>query len=323
MSSASIDRLASEGTITVSGAQVGAIGAVLRDHLSYGTHSAYRWDDPLFWNVDSTPRERSQYLAVGNSINFRFWDKEGDKILPSEGLVGGQMFRGAMYMWRRLRRAVEGEELSLDARRLAHLSEQEFRRAFADDHGRLPLASGLADRIANLRDLGARLSEGWSGQFHNVIRASGGSLEHFAALSSKFRAFDDPLRKLTMVNAIMLTGSQLATFDQEPLPGVDYHLVKQALRQGLVVPSGRLRNKLASREFLEADESLALRSAVLSAVVEVATQAGISTAVIDNLYWLNRAVCGEEKWLCASCPFEAACPKLTQFGMPLEHTRYY
>jgi hypothetical protein len=318
-----VGQVGPDGVIAVSGGQVKAISAVLRDQISAAPRGAVKWDNPLFWNIESDPAERCQFLAVGNCLNFRFWTKPGEEIVPSEGLVDGRLFRGAMYMWRRLRRAVAEGDLSLEADRLASLTEEQFCRAFADDDGLQPLAPGMADRVANLRDLGTRLSQAWNGQFINVITASGVSLERFAELSSQFRAFDDPVRKLTMVNAIMLTGSQLARFDQEPLPGVDYHLVKQALRQGLVVPSGRIRSKLASREYLEAGESQALRAAVLAAVVEVATLAGISTAVIDNLYWLNRAICGQERWQCESCPFRAACPQLTQFGMPLELTRYY
>lgn len=293
------------------------------DHLRDATPVAEKWDDPVFWNVDSTPEERCQYLAIGNSINFRFWAKAGDKIIPSAGPLAGETFRGSMYMWRRLRLAVDRGQLPLDAGWLARLTEEQFSGAFADDQGRLPLAPGMADRIANLRDLGARLSESWDGQFINVIRASGGSLERFATLCSEFRAFDDPVRKLTMVNAIMLTGSGLAEFDTKPLPGIDYHLVKQALRQELVTPSADLRAKLASRMYLEAGESLALRSAVLTALVEVAERAGISTDVLDNLYWLNRTICGDERWLCPSCPFEQACAKRTELGRPLELTRYY
>jgi len=228
-----------------------------------------------------------------------------------------------MYLWRRLRCAVQRKELLLEADFLARLTQDQFVRALADDEGQLPLAPGMVERVANLRDLGTRLEERWGGQFVSVIQASSGSLERFAELCTSFRAFDDPVRKLTMVNAIMLTGSKLASFDRDPLPGVDYHPVKQALRQGLDRPSGRLRTKLESRELLDADESLALRGAVLSALVDVAHRAGISTAVIDNLYWLNRRVCGDEQWLCSSCPFAGACSKRTEYGLPLELTRYY
>ena len=228
-----------------------------------------------------------------------------------------------MYLWRRLRRAISCEELPLDADALARLTTHDLARAFADDDGHVPLAPGIMDRLANLQDLGVRLSANWEGLFLRVVDAAAGSLERFAGLSADFRAFDDPVRKLTMVNAIMLTGSGLASFDRDPLPGVDYHLVKQVLRQGLVSPPSVLRHKLVVGELLEAQESLELRTAVLEALVQVADRAGMSTAFIDNLYWLNRRVCGEDHPSCSTCPFEAGCIQHTEIGLPLEMTRYY
>jgi hypothetical protein len=156
-----------------------------------------------------------------------------------------------------------------------------------------------------------------------VVRAANGSLERFAELSARFRAFDDPVRKLTMVNAIMLAGSGLADFDHDPLPGIDYHLIKQVLRQGLVRPAPDVAVKLKVQDLLGPEESRTLRTAVLDALLAVANRAGASTAVLDNMYWMNRRVCGDEQWLCETCPFTDACAKRTQFGLPLELTRYY
>jgi len=154
------------------------------------------------------------------------------------------------------------------------------------------------------------------------------SLEAFVRLCERFRAFDDPVQKLTMVNAIMLSGSGLVSFDRDPLPGVDYHLVKQVVRQGLVTPSSAVMDKLETGVLLDADESLALRSATRDALVQVADRARVPPSVIDNVYWLNRRVCDEDAPACQQtlgdrCPFEAGCAKRTQFGLPLELTRYY
>jgi len=309
--------------ITVSELQIRAIAELLSHRSANELYSPARWDDPLYWNVEATPADRCQYLAIGNSINFRFWEKQGGKIVPSSGVIEGQRIRGSMYLWRRLRCAVEREELSLDANDLSSLNEDQFIRAFTDDEGHFPFEPGLSDRVENLRDLGKRLSMSWNGQFSNVVEAAHGSLDQFVRLCADFRAFDDPVQKLIMVNAIMLTGSGIVKFDKDPLPGVDYHLVKQALRQGLVIPNGSLRRKLVAEDLLDADESLMLRKSVLDALVGVAKASGVSTAILDNLYWLNRRVCADDHPLCSTCPFEEACPKRLEFGLPLEHTRYY
>jgi hypothetical protein len=49
----------------------------------------------------------------------------------------------------------------------------------------------------------------------------------------------------------------------------------------------------------------------------------MSTAVIDNVYWLNGRVCDEREPACPECPFEKACLQRVDLGRPLELTRYY
>jgi hypothetical protein len=310
-------------TAVVSQEQVAHLAAALRERFADSTPQPVKWDNPLFWNVDAPRTDRCQYLAVGNAINFRFWSLSDGQVVPSEGPVNGEFSRGSMYLWRRLRVGISRGEFSLNAEWLSRLTVGTLERAFRDDDGHCPLSPGLTERVQNLRDLGARLLASWQGEFANVVDAARGSLSRFTEISATFRAFDDPVRKLTMVNAIMLAGSELAHFDEEPLPGIDYHLVKQAVRQGLVVPSEHLQDMLRERQFLTAEESLALRQATLEALLQVAEESKISTAVIDNIYWGNGRICDERKPACSACPFQNPCQQRIDFGLPLELTRYY
>ena len=313
----------SRASVRIDEAQVERVGLLIRDHFGDDSPAPERWADPKFWNVDANERERCQYLAVGNSINFRFWSRSDHRLIPSEGMIQGERLRGSMYMWRRLRLAVQDGQLSLDADELADLDENALQQAFVDDDGNSPLSPGWSDRVANIRDLGRGLADHWGGLFENLVSAANGSLESFAALSATFRAFDDPVQKLTMVNAIMLSGSGLARFDTEPLPGIDYHLMRQALRQGLVVPPPELASRLLSGADLDEPDSLELRLAIRDALVKVAYQAGISTAVLDNLYWMNKRVCFEDTPRCSRCVFNGECARRTTYGSPIERTRYY
>jgi hypothetical protein len=281
------------------------------------------WSDQRFWNVTDSRPDRCQYLALGNAINFRFWSLRDQTVVPSVGVIAGEPLRGAMYMWRRLRLALQREELTLVADDLAGIEEGAFRTAFQDDNGFLPLSEGLSDRVENIRNLGARLGHVWDGSFANILDAADGSLDQFTVLSAGFRAFDDPVQKLTMLNAIMLQGSGLTAFDRDPLPAVDYHLVKQAARQGLVRLPGSLEEKLREGHLLSRDESDVLRMGVRDALVATAARSGVSTAVLDNIYWLNRRVCADVSPDCDSCPLRAACAKKVELGLPLEETRYY
>jgi hypothetical protein len=285
------------------------------------------WDNRLFWNADA--RARSQYFAIGNAINFRFWRLEDRHIVSSVGQIEGEVFRGSMYMWRSLRRCLDQGDLQLlDAAFLAELSERDFDAIFTDDTGAQPLAVGRDDRIANLRDLGVKLLDGWEGSFYNLVAASERSIVRFAQLSSGLRAFDDPLFKLTMVNAILHSGSGVYSFRDEPLPAIDYHLLRHALRQGLVVPSPGLAEKLKNLDLVPPDQAFELRRVALQAFVRLAELSGQSGEVIDNNYWLNRVNCTDEPVCLDSataprCPFLAVCEQATSYQLPLELTRYY
>jgi hypothetical protein len=281
------------------------------------------WSDPLMWNTEANRQDRCQLLAIGNAINFRFWRSDGGDIIPSVGLVNGVRYRGAFYMWRRLRVALQRGEISLNASWLARLDVETFKRAFTDDEGRNPLEPAIEDRVANLNQLGVELEANWGGQFSNLIDESSGSLSRFVELSSRLRAYDDPLRKLTMLNVIMLTGTGLAVFDEEPTVAVDYHLVKQAVRQGLVTMNRNLESKLRSGDFLTAVDSYHLRSSVPDAMDLLQSLTRIPGSVLDNFYWFNRSICSEVDPDCQNCPFVTACLQDTELRQPRELTRYY
>ena len=188
-----IDRASSE-LVTIDHAQLDRMADHISSQLDVTPFSRARWDEPLFWNVEDSDEDRSQYFAIGCSINFRFWKLEGKTLKPASGSIDGESFRGAMYMWRCLRRALDSASFEiLDANGLASLSEQEFDAIFADDDGVNPLAVAKEDRIANLRNLGDELLAEWDGQFFNLVRACAGSLKDFARLCGRIRAFDDPV----------------------------------------------------------------------------------------------------------------------------------
>ena len=273
---------------------------------------------------------RSQFFAIGNSINFRFWSLEAGRMRLASGMLDGSEYQGAMYMWRALRRALNktGGKL-LEADFLARLSDADFDRIFADDAGRNPLAPGREQRIANLRDLGEHLLAHWNGSFFNLVESTGGSLVEFAHLSRRIRAFDDPMWKLTMLTAILHSGSDIYRFRDDPLPAIDYHLLKQALRQGMVRPSPVLGQKIAASRLLRSEDALELRRLALVAFVAVSERTGLSGELLDNRYWLNRVNCTDPDPVCLDpatadrCPFHGACCQFAQFERPLELTRYY
>lgn len=150
----------------------------------------------------------------------------------------------------------------------------------------------------------------------------------FARLSAQIRAFDDPVLKLTMVNAILHNGSDVYRFRDQPLPGIDYHLLRHLLRQGILEPTPELAEKLIAGSVLSEAEGLNLRQAALVAFVELSRLSGIGGEILDNCYWLNRANCTDipvclDPRTASLCPFLDVCPQHIRFGLPLQYTRYY
>lgn len=315
---------------SISPAAVEAISEHVMREEGFSSYDRYPWSDPQFWLPEGTSAERSQYFAVGNAINFRFWSMKEGEVVPAAGILSGQRLTGAMYMWRCLRRCLDRQLVPLyDAPFLASLSEEQFDSVFTDDTGSNPLSVGKADRLENLRDLGSILQRSWGGRFYNVVAASGGSLVRFAKLSSTFRAFDDPLFKLTMVNTILHLGSGVSEFDADPLPGIDYHLLKQLLRQGVLIPHPKLTERLAQQQLVHPHEVYELRRAALNAFVDVSARTRMSGEILDNKWWWNRLKCRTSDPVCldpstaSECIFLPACTRRVHLSPPPNFSRYY
>jgi Potential Queuosine, Q, salvage protein family len=306
-----------------------SLAEALRNNAASARGPRFGWDDDTYWLVDAPPSDRAQYLAVGNSVNFRFWRLDDGAVQAAQGKRDGSLLQGSMYMWRSLRQCVSDAAIPvLDARFLSRITADELDLIFADDSGVNPVPA-TGERVANLRDLGRHLADAWGGQFAHLLDAAAGRIAQFARYSSRLRAYDDPICKLTMVNAIMQQGSGLVAFDHDPLPGIDYELVRQLLRMSILRPGRRLGDKLRSRALLDPGESAELRRTALAALLQISETSGVPCDVLDNKLWMNRTKCTDAEPVCRKaghaheCPFLGTCAKITELGMPLEMTRYY
>ena len=321
--------LGKSSLVGINWSALGSLAAALRNDAAFANVHRFGWDDDTYWLVNAPPSDRAQYLAVGNSVNFRFWSLHGGGVVAAAGEHGGSLLQGSMYMWRSLRRCVsDGRIPILNARFLSRVTADELDLMFKDDSGVNPIPA-IGERVSNLRNLGHHLAHAWEGEFLHLIEASEGRLAQFARYSSQFRAYDDPICKLTMVNAIMQQGSGLVEFDHAPLPGVDYELVRQLLRMGILRPGSHLGGKLRARTLLDAGESAELRRTALAALLQISERSGVPGDVLDNKLWMNRTKCADAEPVCRQagrareCPFVGTCAQITELGMPLEMTRYY
>jgi len=297
----------------------------------FKSYKPYSWDDACYW-LENTKGERdvSQYFTVGNAINFRYrWKEQNGRIVHCQGMKGGMNVNGALYMWRSLRTCYDrGTFTILDAHKLSKISLRDFKEIFRDDNGKVPMPL-CEERLKNWQDLGRKLCEYWNGEFYNLLKETKNSLYNFIQYSRQFRAFDDPLCKMTMVNAIFHQGRGIIKFKETILPGIDDQLVKQQLRIGVLIPKKNVKNKLVRGELLSEIEARELRNACLKAFIYIMKKTRIAGDVIDNKWWFNRKNCKDEKPVCQNsettntCLFSKVCKKRVQYKSPLENTRYY
>ncbi len=283
------------------------------------------WRDECHWPDDREDMSTvSQFFVVGNAINFRYWWINDRGVYRyCQGMKGKSRERGAYYMWRALRLCQKnGVVPILNAKKLSKISLNEMKQIFRDDEDR-DVMPALKERQKNWRDLGYKLLEYWDGQFYNLVKETQNSLFEFVRYSRQFRAFDDPLCKMVMVNAIMHQGRGIVKFDSPIFPGIDYQLLKQQMRIGIVVPKGKLMKKLIRKEILTHGETRELRNAGLRSFLHIMEKTSIPGDVIDNLWWMNKRKCLDLQPLCEGCLFSDVCTKKTEYGIPLELTRYY
>ncbi|EPA06518.1 iron-sulfur cluster loop containing protein, partial [Candidatus Nitrosarchaeum limnium] len=258
----------------------------------------------------------------------KYWSKHNQRLVYCAGKKDGIQSRGAMYMWRCLLTCYNKKTFDiLDTKKLSKITLEEFRTIFQDDSGNDVLPE-LEKRHKNWLDLATKLNDLFEGKTLNIIKSCNNSLIKFTNSFRQFKAFDDPLSKMIMVNAIMHQGRGLIKFEQPIIPGMDYQLLKQLLRQGVIVAPADIEEKIKNYELLDNNEAMELRKAGLFALHEIMNQTSIPGDYIDNMIWGNRTKCEDEEPICMiskeeECPFHKFCSKKTELMIPLEDTRYY
>lgn len=291
-------------------------------------NSAYDWIDDRFWlDPSKGPEINSQYFTVGNSINFKFWKFSNSGIQHVEGTKGHIKCKGSSYMWRCLKDCYDNNDYEiLKASFLAQIEIKDMMNIFKTDEGK-NVMTHLEERWLNWRDLGKKLLEKYNNKFYTIILKSENDLETFLKSSKEFRAFDDPIYKMIMVNTILHQGRKIVDFGGDIFPGIDYHLMTQSLRLGLLNLNTTLEKKLINKVLLDNCESLALRKATLSCLIRIAKELNITGDIIDNIFFKNGKKYCTHNLSCEKtkneCLFKDICKKKTQIFMPLEKTRYY
>lgn len=263
---------------------------------------------------------------------FGFWlEQDGRYDRPMVARVEGVDYKGSDFLWRCATRAWSARPDFFEPGPRARLDEADWNRVFADDAGHNPLPMWREHW---------QIIQGYTAWFARAKTTPEALLKESSRAVRPLTAFlagvgvipgyaEDPLRKKLFLLAAILENrpehflpvSEGGAWE----PIIDYHLMRSALRTGLVrVTDPALRSRLEQRERVTPDEEEAIRRAVFEAVKEVVRQSGRSVAAVDYFFFQNRRRCPEMTDPdCPVCPVRSMCAKETGLFQPVFRTTAY
>ncbi len=140
---------------------------------------------------------------------------------------------------------------------------------------------------------------------------------------------EDPLRKKSMLLVLALGQRPERFIDLSRAscltPVVDYHIMRSALRTGLVeVGDEALREALVGRRMLDPRDESAVRLAAFDALEQIESVSGRDVGAIDAFFFGARRRCPElEEPDCAACPLDPVCKHDTTMFQPVLRTTAY
>jgi hypothetical protein len=264
-----------------------------------------------------------------------FWhgDRRGYRA-PMFATFDGKRVKGSDALWRSLMRALRTAPDIFHPLCLASLKEDELTELlFVHDEGPLPLPDP-ATRLELSRTYGNWFMRNLR---KNVTPASlvetanraAKPLSAFLSAIAQVPGFDkDPLQKKSRLLALTLMNRPEAFL--KPAPGeqlgpiVDYHLMRVALRMGLVRLAGLQVERNADRKWCRPVVEQAIRQAVHDALAQVQALSGVSSATLDYAMWSARKFCPEmSEPECGKCAFRDACAMNKGLFQPVLRTTAY
>lgn len=237
------------------------------------------------------------------------------------GTIEGRRLRGWDYLEAASRRSLE----MFTATQLTRLRAQELRAVFSDDfeaaHSTL---DRVEERLGQLRQCARLLLLDYGGDVNELYRHSGGRLAGEGGLLetlARFEPYSDPLQKKSFVFLMMVGASGVWDLkDPQALRvPIDYHIMRIALRSGLVrVTDPQLAHLLRERTPVSGQVDQLVRSRVEEACDLVVEASGRSVFQVDLALWhIGRNCCFyEHEPYCGPCPRPERCSLVEALGYP-------
>lgn len=264
---------------------------------------------------------------------FGFWtgDKWTGYIEPLYGTIDGKKTKGSDLLWKVSMRALKKNPDVFSPEHLAEITQEELlEEIFADDSGPIP----FPDRFIRL-DL-TRTFGKWFVEEEikpsDIVRSAQRAGKPLSRLLDRLRKIpgysEDPLEKKNLLLAMAMANRPEKFIEAKDfynwLPVVDYHLMRVALRLGLVDLHKNEIDENEKRQFVSAEVEKDIRTSVYDALIFLIRESGRGMPFIDELMWSARKYCPEmEEPDCSKCVFTNVCKKRTKLFQPVFRTTYY
>ena len=215
--------------------------------------------------------------------------------------VDGETLQGTDLFFALARRQASRDPAFFSPRRLADLTLPDLQRAFSlTGDPAHALVTRAEERADILRDDARRLVARYDGSVQGMLAGTGGYLRRpdgsgLLDILTAFQGYRDPHHKkaFVLLKALETLGLWQARDRENLFIPVDYHLIRVALRAGLVeVADQELAAILRARREATAQDDEELRGAVKAAYKQVEERSGLDIFVLDEFFWtLGRSCC--------------------------------
>lgn len=263
---------------------------------------------------------------------FGFWSPaNGVWSRPTFASIDGERLKGSDYCFAAFLRQLRRDPTKLTPMGMATMRWSDTEALFAADDGTIPLPV-LATHHALARGYGRDMWElGWEPRKLVELAAASDDPARtlLTALDQVTGYREDPLRKKSMLLVLALGQRPEKFVDLSRArclgPVVDYHIMRSALRTGIVeVGDEALREALVGRRLLDPRDEAAVRLSCHDALAQLEQVSRRDVGAIDAFFFGARRRCPEvEAPECGACPLDPVCAHDTTMFQPVLRTTFY
>ena len=263
---------------------------------------------------------------------FGFWRDDGEKYTqPLYGTLNEKKLKGSDLLWRLIFRACAKNPERFTPVGLRTMARDEFLVMFSDDDGPVSLLA-TEERYQLTLEYGGwfLLGDHTPDKLIAIAQVAKDPAATMLRMLQSVPGYgEDPLAKKALLLLMVETNRPEHFINPEAgfvwPPVIDYHLMRIALRLGLITLSPEWRKQNTQRLFISGDHERKIRHAVYDAITLLIRFSGRTMSEIDALLWLlGRKSCLEmEEPRCSSCVLEKVCVKRTTLFQPVYRTTAY